>query len=69
MARQLTTLDSGYSWFVAFAATIVVFFQIGLMNVFDVFVPDLEEHLETSAAIIGLCTSIGSGLRGVLGEM
>ena len=68
MERQTAKLDTGYSWVVAAAATVVVYFQLGLMNVFDVFVPEFEEHLEASATIIGLCTSIGSGLRGVLGR-
>ncbi|XP_072016986.1 monocarboxylate transporter 2-like [Amphiura filiformis] len=69
MNHRRPSLDSGYSWVVALAAAVVVFFQTGLANVFTVFVPEFEQHLQINASTVGLCTSIGMGLRGVLGPV
>ena len=60
-------VDSGYSWVVLFATTLVSFFGLGVVKVFGVFIPELVEQLQMSSSAVGLCCGIGIGLRAVLG--
>ncbi len=69
MGQQKHTVDSSYSWLVAFSATVVTFFQVGLVSVLGIFVPEFEDHLQISASIVGLCSSIGVGIRGIAGKL
>ncbi len=69
MGQQKHTVDSSYSWLVAFSATVVTFFQVGLVSVLGIFVPEFEEQLRISASVVGLCSSIGVGFRGISGKL
>ena len=60
-------VDSGYSWVILCASTGVSFFHLGLLKVYGVFVPELVEQLSMSVTAVGLCCSIGLGLRAILG--
>ncbi len=69
MLQHKRTVDSAYSWVVAFSATVVTFFQIGLVSGLGVFVPDFENQLNASAAVVGLCSSIAIGVRYIAGKL
>ena len=64
-----TAVDSGYSWVILFATTLVSFFGLGVVKVFGVFIPELVEQLQMSSSAVGLCCGIGIGLRAVLGTL